>query len=145
MKIDEIQEMWSVDGEIDVANISKSGWQIPILHNKYYSMYVKENLRLTKMKSDMAILTKVKNQYYRGELDSQEMKEYGMEPLPLKILRQDIPQFMEADPDIIEQNLKIAFQTEIVGYLDSIIRQINNRNFVLRLILDNEKFKNGVN
>jgi len=143
MKIEEIYEMWSKDGEIDQTNISSEAANIPKLHNKYFRIYVEEGLRLRKMEATHKELYKLKGEYYRGELDMEELKEHGWEPQPLKILKQDIPNYLEADKDIINSTLKISHQKSIVDYLDSIIKMINNRNFALKSIIDWERFRTG--
>jgi hypothetical protein len=106
-------------------------------------MYVTEGLRLKKLRADYKTLSKLKTEYYKGELDIEELKEHGWEPQPLKILRQDIPTYLEADQDIINMSLKIGLQEAVVEYLESIIRQINNRNFYLKNIIDWERFRTG--
>ena len=143
MKLEEIYEMWAKDGDIDETNISGESAGIPKLHNKYFQFYVQEGLRLKKLKADYKQLYKLKTEYYKGELDSEELKEYGWTPQPLKILRQDIPTYLEADDDIVNHSLKIGLQEAIVEYLESIIRQINNRNFYLKNIIDWERFRTG--
>ena len=143
MKIEEIYEMWATDGSIDETNISGESASIPKLHNKYFQLYVQEGLRLKKLKADYKQLYKLKTEYYKGELDVEELKEYGWSPQPLKILRQDIPTYLEADKDIVNHSLKVGLQEAVVEYLESIIRQINNRNFYLKNIIDWERFRTG--
>jgi hypothetical protein len=141
--IETLYNEWAKDGEIDQVNISKSTTDIPKLHNKYFRWYVEEGLRLKKLKAEYKILYKLKNEYYRGELDDEELKQHGWKPQPLKILRTDVPQYLEADPDVVKLSLKIGFQEEIVAYLESIIKHISNRNFLLKTIVDWEKFRTG--
>jgi len=143
MKLDEIYELWSKDCEIDQTNISNESANIPKLHNKYYAYYMQEGMKLRKMKFDLKQLNKLKMEYYKGELSMEELNEYGWEPQPLKILRTDVPQYIEADRDIIDLSLKIGMQEEKVDYLESIIRQINNRGFQLKTIVDWERFRTG--
>ena len=143
MRIEEIHEMWQKDGEIDQVNVSNESAQTPKLHNKYYMIYVEEGLRLKKMQADYKKLRLLKEQYYKGELDREELKEYGWQPQPLKILRQDIPTYLEADDHVIEASLKIGMQQAKVEYLESIIRQINNRGFQIKNIIDWERFRTG--
>lgn len=143
MKLEDIYTMWSEDGKIDETNISRESANIPKLHNKYFQLYVNEGLRLKKLRADYKKLCKLKTEYYKGELDIEELKEYGWSPQPLKILRQDIPIYLESDDDIINLTLKIGLQEAIVEYLESIIRQINNRNFYLKNIIDWERFRTG--
>jgi len=142
-KLEQIQEMWEKDGEIDVTNVSGESANIPKLHNKYYQLYVKEGLRLKKLRADYKQFSKLKHQYYRGELDDEELRENGWSPQPLKLLRQDVPQYVEADQEIIDMTLRIGMQEAIVDYLESIIQQINKRGYQLKTIVDWERFKTG--
>ncbi len=143
MDIETLYNEWGKDGEIDQINISKSTADIPKLHNKYFRWYVEEGLKLKKLKAEYKILYKLKNEYYRGVLDDEELKQHGWKPQPLKILRIDVPQYLEADPDVVKLSLKIGLQEEIVAYLESIIKHISNRNFLLKTIVDWEKFRTG--
>jgi len=143
MKIEDIYTEWAKDGEINVDNISRNSADIPKIHNKYFRWYVEEGLRLKKLKSDYKILVKNKTEYYDGRMDSEELRHHGWKPQPLKILRSDIPLYIESDNDIVTLSLKIGLQEAVVEYLESIIKQINNRNFILKNIIDYEKFRTG--
>jgi len=143
MSIEKLYEEWSKDGEIDQMNVSKAATDVPKLHNKYFRWYVEEGLKLKKLKAEYKILYKLKGEWYRGELDEEELKQHGWKPQPLKILRADVPQHLEADVDIVKLSLKIGLQEEIVAYLESIVKQINNRNFLLKTIVDWERFRTG--
>ncbi len=143
MDIETLYNEWAKDGTIDQANISKSTADIPKLHNKYFRWYVEEGLKLKKLKAEYKILYKLKGEYYRGELDDEELKQHGWKPQPLKILRTDVPMYLEADTDVVKLSLKIGLQEEIVAYLESIVKQISNRNFLMKTIVDWEKFRTG--
>jgi hypothetical protein len=143
MDIETLYKEWATDGEIDQVDISKSTRDIPRLHNKYFRWYVEEGLKLKKLKAEYKILCKLKTEWYRGELDDEELKQHGWKPQPLKLLRTDVPQYLEADPDVVKLSLKIGLQEEIVAYLESIIKHISNRNFLLKTIVDWERFRTG--
>ena len=143
MKIEDIYSEWAKDGEIDQVNLSTTASDIPKLHNKYYRMYVEEGMKLKRQRADYKVMVKLKNDYYRGDLDSEELKQYGWDPQPLSILKSDIPTYVEADKDVIEASLRMGLQEAKVDYLESIIRQINNRNFILKSIIDWERFRTG--
>jgi hypothetical protein len=142
LDIEEIYVMWKADGIIG-DNVSSEGRRIPELHSKYYKLYVTEALRLKKARSDLKVLTQLKSTYFKGEMDLIELKKYGWEPQNLKLLRSDVPQYVEADPEIIKKTLAVGFLEEMVAYLESIVKQINNRNFVLKTIVDWDRFING--
>lgn len=143
MKIEEIYEMWAKDGEIDQTNVSGESANIPKLHNKYFRVYMEEGMKLRQFRAKYKQLKLLKEQYYKGELDTEELDEYGWRPQPLKILRQDIPTHIDADQDIIDLSLKIGMQEEKVNYLEAIIKMITNRGFQLKTICDWERFRTG--
>lgn len=143
MKLEDIIEEWSKDCSIDQTNISNESANISKLHNKYYVLYMQEGMKLRKIRTDMKKLAKLKSEYYRGELSQEELTENGWEQQPLKILKTDIPSYVDADEDIIVLSLRIGAQEEKVDYLESIIRQISNRGFQLKNIIDWERFRTG--
>ena len=143
MKIEEIYELWAKDSEIDQTNVSSESANIPKLHNKYFRIYMEEGMKLKQFRAKYKQLKLLKEQYYKGELDITELQEHGWEPQPLKILRQDIGTYIEADKDIIDLSLKIGMQEEKVNYLEAIIKMISNRGFQLKTIVDWERFRTG--
>jgi hypothetical protein len=143
MSIEKLYEEWGKDGEIDQMNVSKAATDVPKLHNKYFRWYVEEGLKLKKLRAEYKILYKLKGEWSRGELDEEELKQHGWKPQSLKILRADVPQHLEADVEVVKLSLKIGLQEEIVAYLESIVKQINNRNFLLKTIVDFERFRTG--
>jgi hypothetical protein len=60
-----------------------------------------------------------------------------------KVLKSDVPQYIDTDEDIIKLNLKMYAQSEKVDYLEAIIKQIVNRGYQVKSIIDWEKFKVG--
>ena len=141
--IDQIYAMWEEDGQIDISSVSRESSRTPQLHNKYYHLYVQEALRLRKMKTDYQVLSLLKMEYYNGDLAEEDLKEHGWAPNPKRILRSDIPKYMEADPDIIKITLKMAIQDEKVEYLESICKEIQRRSFHIKNIIEFEKFQTG--
>jgi len=139
----DINEMWSKDCKIDETNITGESRRIPELHSKYYNLFFEEALRVKKLKADLKELEKAKIEYYNGTMDELELKDRGWKPNPLKILRQDLDKYIQSDKDIIQLSLRIAYHEERANYLESIVRQINNRNFILKNMVDFMKFQSG--
>ena len=75
---------------------------------------------------------------------SEETRDKGWR-LPPKgmILKGDIPMYMDADQDIIDLNLKIGTQQEKVEFLESVIKTIINRNFVIKNAIEWNRFTMG--
>jgi hypothetical protein len=141
---DDINEMWSKDCKINETDLMTESRRIPELHSKYYNLFFKEVLKVKKIKADLKELERAKFEYYTGSMDEEELKERGWKPNPLKILRNDLDKYLQSDRDIINLSLKIAYHEERANYLESIVRQINNRNFIIKSMIDWAKFTNGV-
>jgi hypothetical protein len=143
MQLEELNEMWAKDAKIDEAQLGSEAIKIPQLHNKYYTIYSKEALRMRKLKSDLKELEHAKYEWYTGTMAEEDMKARGWRPNPLKILRTDVNKYIESDKDIINLSLRIDYHMQIANYLEDIIKQINNRNFMIRAAIDWVKFQSG--
>ena len=98
---------------------------------------------LRQQKNELKEVTLKKGEWFRGELDKEELKQLGWQPNPLKILKQELPQHLEADQDIQELTLKIGLQEYKVNYLESVLKSISFRGNTIRNIIEWEKFKAG--
>ena len=143
MKLEEIQSLWEEDSQIDRTELGEESLKISKLHNKYFKIFSNERLSLRKLEMDYKSLYKLKYQYYQGILSDEEYKELGWEPFQLKVLKQDIPVYIEGDVDIININLRIGLQSEKVSYVESIIKSLANRGYQIKNVIEWEKFKVG--
>jgi hypothetical protein len=143
MTIEEIEREWEKDHPINETDLGAEARNIPKLHSKYYKMYVRAALKLKKLKADLVELEKDKKDYYNGSMSREDLTERGWKPYQEKLLRVDIPKYIESDKDVQELSLKIGYLSEVVKYLEEIIRNINNRNFLLKTILDYNRFTSG--
>ena len=136
-------KLWSEDSNIDKTKISDEALNIPKLHNKYLQLLSTSKLKLRFSEEEFKKLYLLKFEYYRGTIADEDLKEQGWDPNPIKILKSDVNLYIEADKDIITAKLKIALQKERVDFLDSVLRTINNRNFVIKAFIDWERFTSG--
>ena len=146
MKLESIQELWTSDCVLDDLQLDVESTRIPELHNKYFKIFSDEKLRLVKYESKMKELSKLKWLYYTGKLDKDSLDKLEWEPFELDIKSRnklDIDRFLNSDKDIIEMQEKIEYQKEKINYLESIIKTIINRNFLIKSIIDWRKFTSG--
>jgi len=143
MSTDDISEMWSKDSPIDENNLIGESKKIPQLHSKYYNLYFKEVLRVKKLRAEYKELERAKTEYYNGSMDEEELKERQWKPFQLKVIRQDIDKYIQADKDIISLSLKIDFHTARADFFEDIIKMIHSRNFVIKNMIDIRKFEMG--
>ena len=143
MNVDEILEHWQTDTKIDKTELGEEALNIPKLHHKYYQIFVKEKMILRKHEADMRQL-KLDKYEFLTQGPNEETKDKGWK-LPPKgmVLKGDIPMYLEADQDIINLSLKIGYQQEKIELLDSIIKSIMNRNFIIKNAIDWQKFTMG--
>jgi hypothetical protein len=143
MKFDLIMEQWEKDSHMDDTELGAESLRIPLLHHKYYKIYVEEGLLLKKLEQDYKTLYRLKHEYYMGSLDRETLEERGWDPNSLKILKADLPIYMESDPDIQVIQAKIDIQKQKLSFLESAIKTVTNRGFLIKNAIDWERFKNG--
>lgn len=143
MKIDEIMDLWGVDSQMNETELGKESLNIPYLHHKYYKIYVQEGLMLKRCEYDYKSLYKLKYEYYMGVLDEDTMVNQGWDPNPLKILKQDLSIYMDGDLELQTVQAKIDIQKQKLSFLESAIKTISNRGFLIKNFIDWEKFKSG--
>ena len=132
------------DMPIDDTELDLESLKTPQLHNKYLNIFHDERLVLRKLETEYKSLLRIKWEYYTGKIDDETLVEYGWEPFPLKILKNDIPMYLDSDEDLILIQNKTAYQKEKVSYLESLLKSINNRQWSIRGAIDWRKFISGV-
>lgn len=143
MKLDDIMEMWSEDCNVNRLELGEESLKLPKLHSKYLRVFTEERLLLRRLEGERKELILTKHDYYRGVMPEEDLRSNGWEPFRLNVLKSDIPMYIEADQDIIKLNLRIAMQQEKVDALESIIRSINNRGYLIKNAIEFERFKVG--
>tara|TARA_R110002096_G_scaffold203258_2_gene388292 strand:- start:140 stop:574 length:435 start_codon:yes stop_codon:yes gene_type:complete len=144
MRLEDIRKMAQEDSVIDDTELDLESLKLPQLHNKYLNIYHDEKLFLLKNESDLKKAIRIKWEYYTGKLDKDSLQELGLEPFPLKILKQDLDKYLESDDDITELNHKYIYQKEKVDYLASVLKELTNRHWKIRNAIEWRKFVSGV-
>ena len=145
MKLEEIHKLWETDSPMDKASLDTESMKIPSLHHKYLKLYDAENLRLKKLKLEFKKLELLKFEYYSGKMCQEDLQTNGWEQFTHRVLKQDLPRYMDADQDIINALLQIDYQSEKVDALKSILTHINNRNFTINNAIKWQQFLVGGN
>jgi hypothetical protein len=142
MKLEEIYEAWKVDSNIDRTELGEESLKIPKLHHKYFQAYSSEKLLLKKYEMDLKKLKLDKHEFYSQGPNETTPSEWKL-PAKGLILKADIPMYMEADEDIIKMNLKIGIQMEKIELLESIIKSLGNRGYLIKNAIDWARFTSG--
>ena len=139
----EISEIWAEDSKVNENDLMNELRNIPSLHSKYYSMYYKEALRVKKLKYDLRELEIDKREWLDGSMAEETLRELGWKPFQKKIMKADMNMFIQGDKDIIKLSLRIDYHTENAMFLESIIKTIHSRNFIIKSMIDIQKFQAG--
>jgi NDP-sugar pyrophosphorylase family protein len=98
MNLEQLQEEWDVDCQIDDNYLGESAVATPKLHAKYIRFLISVKLKHTKLSSDYNILRKNKFRYYRGELSRDELIDLGWEQWQgVKPLKNEMDEFLAGD------------------------------------------------
>ena len=143
MKLEEIQDMWSKDREIDYTELGTESFKIPQIHDKYLKIYTDERIRLKGLEFELNKVIRAKTDYYSGRMTEEDLEKRGWEPFLNRLLKNEIGGYIESDDDVIKIKQKIIVLQEKINYLDSIIKMINNRGFQIKNALDWLKFSHG--
>ena len=143
MKLETLEEMWSIDSKIDRSSLDAESLKIPELHQKYYKLYLREKFQFKSDENMYNQFFKLKHEYYTGKLSSEELKEFGWEPFQF-VLKGDLQIYLDADKEICERLLKLEIQKEKIRFLESIIENLNRRSFSIKNAIEFIKFSNGI-
>lgn len=144
MNIDTIKQLVEQHLKIDGTELGDESLRIPMLHGKFLNIFHDESLVLRKLEADYRLMRRKKWEYYSGKMSQDELRELGWEPFAIRVLRQDLDVYMDSDQDLVTLVSRIDLQKAKVEYLDSVIKQINNRNWVIRNAIEWRKFMSGV-
>ena len=144
MKLEEIQELWNRDREIDISELATESIRIPQIHDKYLKIYIDEKIKLRKLQLNLAKISKMKSDYYSGRMPQEELDRLEWQPFLVKVLKGEVNSYVESDDDIIKLKETIALMEEKINYIDSVIRMINNRGFQIKSAIDWIKYKDGI-
>ena len=145
MKLEDIQELWHRDREIDYTELGTESIRIPLIHDKYLKIFTDERIRLKGVEFELSKLVRTKTEYYSGKMSQEELERRGWEQYLGRLLKNEIANYIESDDDVIKLKQQLVVLQEKINYLDSVIRMINNRGFQIKNALDWLKFTNGNN
>jgi hypothetical protein len=145
MNIEQLQDTWDKDCEIDDNYLGEHATKTPKLHAKYIKILIGVKLKYTKLQSDYNLLRKSKFRYYRGELSRDELTEYGWEQWQgVKPMKNEMDEFLTGDSDLNTLEVKIKYLETMIYLLESILGQIKARDWQLKTAVEWKKFLAGM-
>ena len=146
MNLEELRNEWSKDCEIDDIELDKSSLEVPKLHAKYQE-YLTDNLLVLKnIEFQYNSLLKNKWLWYNGKMSEEQIKELGWEDDPfdgLKVMKNDMQVWYNADPDLQKLNGKMEYQKIVINFLKECMQNITWRHQTIKNTIDWRKFMAG--
>ena len=143
MNLDQIQEMWERDSQIDPDNLHDESLKIPQLHAKYYTMYNTITLLKERARETYSRVKLERYNYYTGKADPEV---YVEEPFPYKVRdKEAIQRHMDADEKLNRIDIKIRYYDVMLRFLEDIIKTISNRTFQIKNAVEWHRFQAGFN
>lgn len=145
MNIEQLQEEWDKDCEIDDNYLGENSTATPKLHAKYVKILVQVKLKHTKLQSDYLLLRKNKFRLYRGELSRDELAQLGWEQWQgIKPLKNEMDEFLSGDTELVNIKMKIDYLETMVYFLESVLQQIKARDWQIKTAVEWKKFLAGM-
>lgn len=136
MTLEELQKIAEKDMKLDNDNLDIESLKIPELQHKYLKFYYNINLLSKKAEIDYKILYREKWEYYSGK---------STEPARLKLLKQDLPIYLESDEELLNLKGKLDYYKIMVNYLKDVLESLNNRGFQINNAIRWKQFTEGLN
>lgn len=144
--LDELHNEWERDSDVDKTEIGDELIKIPRLHAKYLRILSYHNSQSKELGISFIKAKKIRYEYYQGDLNNpDDLAKYGFEPMVKRILKSDIPLYIESDPTLLLISRKKIIHDEIISATTAILKELNSRTFQLKTYVEYEKFINGSN
>lgn len=140
MKLDEIMDAIAIDSKIDNTRLDYEALRVPNIHAKWLRILSDERRIQRAIEKELAVLLKNRTLYYMGKLPDEAYKD---EPLHHKVLKQDLPLWLDSDEKLTELRNKEYTQGIKVSSIESFMKELGQRSFHIRNALEFIKFQNG--
>ena len=145
MILEDIEKEWASDSVINPLKLDEESLKIPRLHAKYHRILTEEKIRLIKIQEKLQELEYIYEQFYSKTLTLEELQQYNLPAvLDKKYVKPEIPKAVANTKEVIEYKRKLGIQHVKLELLDSIMKSIMNRNWVIKDAITWRQFETGV-
>jgi hypothetical protein len=146
MNLEKICAEWKKESPLEMNALDASSVQTTVLHAKYLELWATAKIKLKDAEFKQSVLMKNKWLWYHGKLSQEEVDRFGWAYDPfdgLKILKGDMAQFVEADPELQESEARIAYLKTVIDTLKDILENLKWRHQTIRNTIEWKKFEAG--
>lgn len=141
MTLEEIYEHIRQDFPVDQTDLVNESVKNTTLFSKYIILWSTERNIYDKLMLSRKELYNKKMEYYSGNASPEE---YKKKPFNLKLKTEAVKMsYVESDEDVIKFNRAIVTQEIKVDVLEHCLKEIKNRGYQVKNIIDYTKFING--
>ena len=134
MNLETLNDMWEKDSQLNDEKLDHDSLEIPKLHAKYLRLYNSFTTLRDQAELDVKRTYRIRWEYYTGKAEK---------PFPLKLIKTDVPIYLEADEVYSKSVLKLKYYNQMVEALKAIMQAINNRSFYIKNAIEFAKFLKG--
>lgn len=143
MSLHELTSEAEKDLEIDRSQLDVEALRTPKIHNRWLKKLYQRKDKIFALELKKKILMKEKWLYYTGKASDETYVKDGA--FHLKLMKQEVSMFVEADEQIQEIDVKIHVVKQEVEFIQKTIEEINRRSFHITNAIKALAFLNGMN
>ena len=143
MSIEELHKEAEIDLIIDRSQLDTEALRTPKIHNKWIRKLYERKDKIFALELKKKIVHKERWMYYTGRATNETYVKDGA--FNLKLMKQDVPMFMEADEKLQQIEIKIHVLQQEVDFIQKTIEECNRRSFHISNAIKALKFMNGEN
>lgn len=140
MELEFLIEEAKNDLKYDKVNLSDSIHNIGNLISKWIEYHVQEKKIVFKLEKLLNELKTKKWLYYSGKSNPET---YKKNPFGLKLLKTDVPQFIDSDPEILKIREELNIQNEKLFVIDEVVKGLKSRSFEINSIIRWNEYLQG--
>lgn len=128
------------DAELDHLDLDLESLNTSKLYNKWLTYGIQYSAFLDKTSAKRDTMIKEKTDYYMGKSDPEV---YSKRPFNRKVIKADLPLYMNSDPEIQEMNKLIGDINRAIKFIEQTARDISSRNYYIKNAIEWRKFQVG--
>ena len=135
---------WEEDCKLDRSDVLHILYSHPMLHSKYLTHLQTYKVQLRKMTLKFFKLKGLKTRYYNGECTQEELQKHSWPQYQYKRpLKAEMESLLNADEDLQLLQEQSLYTETLVQSCESILREITSRGYLLKSIVEYQKFLSG--
>ena len=143
MTIEQIKDLIECDSAIDSSKLDLEAINTPYIQGKYIRLLSNETAVYKNLKTQLDRLKHNKYNLFMGRLSQKEQMESKLGNL--KLLKTEIPQYIENDDDVIALKALLIEAELKVDLITQFITVLNQRTFQIKNAIEYMRFQNGLN